>query len=211
MLCESKQIYKNPKYRVIRYNNQYFMVDLVSTWITYFFPMINWFLPKKYAKISENEFERLNIVEPVKNKVFWLVAGSTILFGVTFRKYIPSLNIQLEKNMVIVICCAIFLGVLILFLFLNRKLRLEIYNNNSSKGKIILFPSLKNFCFTIFYYFLFGGLSIMALSMLLTLNPQNIIGFIGWLVMTAGFFLLNMSSIIDKKIYVLSKTNTVEK
>ncbi|EOD3887533.1 hypothetical protein ACJP9B_002454, partial [Staphylococcus aureus] len=29
MLCESKQIYKNPKYRVIRYNNQYFMVDLV--------------------------------------------------------------------------------------------------------------------------------------------------------------------------------------
>ncbi|NAN76418.1 DUF443 family protein, partial [Staphylococcus aureus] len=65
--------------------------------------------------------------------------------------------------------------------------------------------------FTIFYYFLFGGLSIMALSMLLTLNPQNIIGFIGWLVMTAGFFLLNMSSIIDKKIYVLSKNNMVEK
>ncbi|NDR36445.1 DUF443 domain-containing protein, partial [Staphylococcus aureus] len=70
---------------------------------------------------------------------------------------------------------------------------------------------IKKLCFTIFYYFLFGGLSIMALSMLLTLNPQNIIGFIGWLVMTAGFFLLNMSSIIDKKIYVLSKTNTVEK
>ncbi|MBU7079488.1 DUF443 domain-containing protein, partial [Staphylococcus aureus] len=32
-----------------------------------------------------------------------------------------------------------------------------------------------------------------------------------WLVMTAGFFLLNMSSIIDKKIYVLSKNNMVEK
>ncbi|HHO5796988.1 TPA: hypothetical protein ACRVFY_002650, partial [Staphylococcus aureus] len=28
---------------------------------------------------------------------------------------------------------------------------------------------------------------------------------------TAGFFLLNMSSIIDKKIYVLSKNNMVEK
>lgn len=67
-----------------------------------------------------------------------------------------------------------------IFFILNRKLKLEIYNNNSSKGKIILFPSLKNFCFTIFYYILFGGLSIMALSMLLTLNPQNIIGIIGW-------------------------------
>ena len=51
--------------------------------------------------------------------------------------------------------------------------------------------------------FLFGGLSIMALSMLLTLNPQNIIGFIGWLVMTAGFFLLNMSSIIDKNLCII--------
>ncbi|MFK3493302.1 DUF443 domain-containing protein [Staphylococcus aureus] len=211
MLCESKVINKNPKYRVIKYGDEYLMIDLVSTWLTLFLPMINWLIPKKYVKISKKEFDDLNIVKPVKNKVFWPVAGSTILFGVTFRKYIPSLNIQLEKNMVIVICCTIFLGVLILFLFLNRKLKLEIYNNNSSKGKIILFPSLKNFCFTIFYYILFGGLSIMALSMLLTLNPQNIIGFIGWLVMTAGFFLLNMSSIIDKKIYVLSKTNTVEK
>ncbi|WP_214309404.1 DUF443 family protein, partial [Staphylococcus aureus] len=26
----------------------YFMVDLVSTWIAYFLPMINWFIPKKY-------------------------------------------------------------------------------------------------------------------------------------------------------------------
>lgn len=113
---------------------------------------------KKYVKISKKEFDDLNIVKPVKNKAFWPVAGSTILFGVTFRKYIPSLNIQLEKNMVIVICCAIFLGVLILFLFLNRKLRLEIYNNNSSKGKIILFPSLKTFVsqyFIIFYLAVF--------------------------------------------------------
>ncbi|HDA3651370.1 TPA: DUF443 family protein, partial [Staphylococcus aureus] len=101
MLCESRQIYKNPKYRVIRYNNEYFMVDLVSTWITYFFPMINWFLPKKYAKISENEFERLNIVEPVKNNVFWPVAGSSALLGVALRKYTHLLDIQLDKKLVI--------------------------------------------------------------------------------------------------------------
>lgn len=98
MLCESRQIYKNPKYRVIRYNNEYFMVDLVSTWITYFFPMINWFLPKKYAKISENEFERLNIVEPVKNNVFWPVAGSSVLFGIILRKYGNFFNVQFEKT-----------------------------------------------------------------------------------------------------------------
>ncbi|KAA94744.1 hypothetical protein W437_02422, partial [Staphylococcus aureus VET0110R] len=103
LLCDVRVIYKNPKYKVIQHNGEYLLVDLVSTWFVYFFPFINWFIPKKYVKISREEFESLNIVKPVKNKVFWLVAGSTILFGVTFRKYIPSLNIQLEKNMVIVI------------------------------------------------------------------------------------------------------------
>ncbi|CAC8053963.1 tandem five-TM protein [Staphylococcus aureus] len=57
MLCESRQIYKNPKYRVIRYNNEYFMVDLVSTWITYFFPMINWFCPKNTQKLAKMNFK----------------------------------------------------------------------------------------------------------------------------------------------------------
>ncbi len=69
------------------------------------------------SKSVKKEFDDLNIVKPVKNKAFWPVAGSTILFGVTFRKYIPSLNIQLEKNMVIVICCAIFLGVFNTFFY----------------------------------------------------------------------------------------------
>ncbi|WP_214199332.1 DUF443 family protein, partial [Staphylococcus aureus] len=31
-------------------------------------PMINWFIPKKYVKISREEFESLNIVKPAKNK-----------------------------------------------------------------------------------------------------------------------------------------------
>ncbi|SUJ63201.1 tandem five-TM protein [Staphylococcus aureus] len=211
MLCESKVINKNPKYRVIKYGDEYLMIDLVSTWLTLFLPMINWLIPKKYVKISKKEFDDLNIVKPVKNKAFWPVAVVLFCSELRLENIFLHLIFQLEKNMVIVICCANISGCFNTFFILNRKLRLEIYNNNSSKGKIILFPSLKNFCFTIFYYFLFGGLSIMALSMLLTLNPQNIIGFIGWLVMTAGFFLLNMSSIIDKKIYVLSKTNTVEK
>ena len=61
MLCESRVINQNPKYRIIKYNNEYFMVDLVSTWIAYFLPMINWFIPKKYAKISIEEFESLKL------------------------------------------------------------------------------------------------------------------------------------------------------
>ncbi|CPA28592.1 membrane spanning protein [Staphylococcus aureus] len=98
MLCESRVINQNPKYRIIKYNNEYFMVDLVSTWIAYFLPMINWFIPKKYAKISREEFESLNIVKPAKNNTFWPVAGFAVLLTTLTRKYIYLLNIHLEKR-----------------------------------------------------------------------------------------------------------------
>ncbi|MCE3364162.1 DUF443 domain-containing protein, partial [Staphylococcus aureus] len=67
---------------------KYSLLYLIITWIAYFLPMINWFIPKKYAKISREEFESLNIVKPNKNNVFWSVIGSSVLFGVTLRKYI---------------------------------------------------------------------------------------------------------------------------
>ena len=46
------------------------MIDIISTWISLFFPFINWFIPKRYVKISREEFENLNIVKPAKKNVF---------------------------------------------------------------------------------------------------------------------------------------------
>ncbi|HDI7426862.1 TPA: DUF443 domain-containing protein [Staphylococcus aureus] len=208
MLCESRVINKNPKYRIIKYNEEYFMVDLVSTWIAYFLPMINWFIPKKYAKISREEFESLNIVKPAKNNAFWPVAGFAVLLTTLTRKYIYLLNIHLEKELVILTCCMILLGVFALFIYINTKLKLHIFDKNKSNNeKIILIPTFKNICLSLFAYILFGGLSTMALSMLVTLSPQNIIEFLALIGMTACFFLLNMSSVLDKNIHVILKTN----
>ncbi|HDZ7949017.1 TPA: DUF443 family protein, partial [Staphylococcus aureus] len=46
MLCESKVINKNPKYRIIKYESEYLMIDLASNRIVFFFPFINWLIPK---------------------------------------------------------------------------------------------------------------------------------------------------------------------
>ncbi|UEX90051.1 DUF443 domain-containing protein [Staphylococcus ratti] len=212
MLCESKHINKNPKYRIIKYNNEYLMVELVSTWIAYFFPMINWFIPKKYAKISENEFESLKIVKQANNNIFWSITGVAVLLATVTRKYIYLLDVHLEKEIAIVICCIILLGVLICFFKLNKKLKLNIFDENKDDNeKIILIPTFKNICLSLFSYIFFGGFSTMALSMLVTSPTQNIIGFLALIVMTASFFLLNMSSILDKNIHVILKTNEVKK
>ncbi|MRW24925.1 DUF443 family protein, partial [Staphylococcus aureus] len=132
MLCESRVINKNPKYRIIKYNEEYLIVDLANNWLTLLLPMMNWLIPKKYVKISKEEFDVLNIFKPTKNRAFWPAAGGSVLFGVTFRKYTQFLNIQLEKNLVIAICCMIFLAVFTLFLYLNKKLKLHMFEDNKN-------------------------------------------------------------------------------
>ncbi|MEN8970560.1 DUF443 family protein [Staphylococcus aureus] len=208
MLCESKQIYKNPKYRVIRYNNEYFMVDLVSTWITYFFPLINWFMPKKYAKISEKEFESLNIVKPVKNNVFWPVAGSSVLFGIILRKYGNFFNVQFEKKVAITVFFIMLIGILIFYFYLNKKLKLKIFDTNVvNKNRIVLIPTFKQGCLIVFVYLFLGSASIFTLAILLTTESQNIIIFLTWVIITMFFFLVNMASIGNENVHVILKTN----
>ncbi|HGW4151160.1 TPA: DUF443 family protein [Staphylococcus aureus] len=203
MLYESNIINKNPRYRIIKYKNDYLMIDLVSTWLVLFFLFINWLIPKKYVQISREEFDNLNIVKPVKNKALWPVIGSILLFGTMFRDKIYIPDSHLEKNCVIIICSVLLLSILVFYIYLNQKVKLSIYNNRSSNGKIMIFPSFKNLCFVLFSYFFCGGLSIMFLDVLISLSIQNIIVFIAWVIMTMLFFFINMSSIIDKKIHVI--------
>lgn len=203
MLCDIRVINKNPRYKVVQYNDEYLLIDLVSTWLVYFFPFINWFIPKRCAKISRKEYEKLNTVKPVKNKAFWPVAGGTILLGVTSRKYIHLLNIQLEKRSVIIICFVVFLCILIFFVLLNRKLKLKVFDNKKEEQKIILVPTLKNAVLILYGYLLIGGMSILALSMLLTLENQNLITFIAWGIGLMLFFLMNITLIVNKKAKVI--------
>ncbi|HAR5118197.1 TPA: DUF443 domain-containing protein [Staphylococcus aureus] len=196
---------KNPKYRVIKYDDEYLMVDVIRTWLVYFFPFINWFIPKRCAKISREEYEKLNTVKPVKNKNFWPVVGGTILLGATSRKYIHLLNIQLEKRSVIFICFVVFLCILIFFVLLNRKLKLKVFDNKKEEQKIILVPTLKSAVLILYGYLLIGGMSILALSMLLTLENQNLITFIAWGMGLMLFFLMNITLIVNKTVKVIKR------
>ncbi|MFS4980296.1 DUF443 family protein [Staphylococcus aureus] len=205
MLCESKIINKNPKYRIIKYNDEYLMIDIISTWISLFFPFINWFITKRYVKISREEFENLNIVKPAKKNVFWPVAGSSALLGVALRKYTHLLDVQLDKKLVIAICCITFIGILIFYVRLIKKSSLNIYNTKNKSSKFFLIPTLKNVCFTLFGYILFGGLTMLFLDALLSMSYQNIIVYFAWITAIMGFFLVNIALIIDKNIHVILK------
>ena len=91
MLCESWNINKNPRYKIIKYKNEYLMIDVTSSWIFFFIPMLNWGVPKKFAKISQSEFEELNTFTPKNSSSAGWIAGGGFFLGITFcDKHIKS-------------------------------------------------------------------------------------------------------------------------
>lgn len=57
LLCESKIINKNPKYRIIKYNDEYLMIDIISTWISLFFLLLIGSSPKDTSKLVEKSLK----------------------------------------------------------------------------------------------------------------------------------------------------------
>ncbi|KFA44647.1 tandem five-TM family protein [Staphylococcus aureus] len=78
--------------------------------------------------------------------MFLPVAGISTLFAVTLRKYTHLLDTQLDRKLVIAICCITFIGILTFYVRLIKKSSLNIYNTKNKRSKIILIPTLKNFC-----------------------------------------------------------------
>lgn len=151
------------------------MIDIISTWISLFFPFINWFIPKRYVKISREEFENLNIVKPAKKNVFWPVASISTLFAVTLRKYTLLLDTQLDKKLVIAICCTTFIGILIFYVRLIKKSSLNIYNTKNKRSKIILNTNTKKFLFHIvrICFFNFLASDFLICSIINELSKHN--------------------------------------
>ncbi|HCW7256548.1 TPA: DUF443 family protein [Staphylococcus aureus] len=206
MICESKNINKNPRYKIIKYKNEFLMVDVTSSWIFFFIPMLNWGVPKKYAKISQSEFEELNtFTTKNSSSAGWIAGGGSVLLAVLTRKYIQLLNIQVNQIAVNILCCLVLLGVFLSALYINSKSKLNVYDRNNCDEKIILIPTFKNLYLMLLSYIIFGGLSILAFYMFITEGIQNIILFITWIMLVIMFLLSNVALVVNKKVYVIKR------
>lgn len=171
-----------------------------------FFLFINWFIPKRYAKLSEKELENLNVDKQNKNNIFWPVTGSSFLFVVILRKYVHTFEVQLDNKILISLCFIGFIGIAAFYIYLNKKLKLKIYDDNlDNENRVILVPTFKDGSFIVFTYLLLGGCSILFLIWLMTIKPQNLLVFIMWIIITIFFFLITMGSISNKKVYAKLK------
>ncbi|HCV1694734.1 TPA: DUF443 family protein [Staphylococcus aureus] len=206
LLCESRVIDKNAKYRIIKYNDEYFMIDLSSNYISYLLPMINWFIPKKGVKLSVKEVEKLDTIKPQKNSALNWYIGFSVLLTVIFRKYISLLDLQIERYINISISLLIILFIILFRLYINKKLTIKSFLQNEYRT-LVLIPTWKSFIFTSFAFVFIGLISIFTIIVTFYYENQNIIVFLTEVAMILIFSFLNVLSISDSKVHVIIKEN----
>ncbi|WP_142292776.1 DUF443 family protein, partial [Staphylococcus aureus] len=97
---------------------------------------------------------------------------------------------------------------IVIVTFYVRLIKKSSLNNYNTKNKmliIILIPTLKNFCLTLFRYAFFILWTVIFSYALLSMSYQNIIVYFAWITAIMGFFLVNIALIIDKNIHVILK------
>ncbi|KXA38257.1 DUF443 family protein, partial [Staphylococcus lugdunensis] len=125
---------------------------------------------------------------PVKNSGASIGLGIAILINVLFRKYIFIFDVQVQQSIAVISCIIGFLCVFIFFLYINKKVTLDIYKINKTHSKIILIPTLKSIGYTLASYILYGGFAFVIFYGLAVENLYNVFIFILWVIWIAAFF-----------------------
>ncbi|WP_323704823.1 DUF443 family protein [Mammaliicoccus sp. Dog046] len=172
------RLYKNPRYRIIEFNNRYFLVDSEQYIFSFIFPMINWLLPMKAYELSTEELDDFETEKTMPNKQWnkqgWLATGSSILIFSLIRPFTEVLDLQITQFINILILCLLLLSICLIRYSIRRKLTLVLPTENR-KFMIKFRPPLKPILLIIFIYVYFSFFTFLGISLLLEFQPNLLI------------------------------------
>lgn len=127
MDCTVKRVYKNSRYRLINFNNEYYLIDLDENKILFIFPFLFYFFTHKMYKVNNDEVMNLvipknfkknaeRLKEATKLAPFIGVASVPFFKNIDITNYL-NINIDIDKKIVIIIISiffCIFLKIIIL-------------------------------------------------------------------------------------------------
>ena len=178
----SHLIKDNPRYKNIEYNQEYYINDLLSNPFVYVFPIINW-LPKKYKKLSKEEFEN---IEQIKNKDIKkhrsVVIGSLglmMVFIFVLRRLLNITYINLDQTASFWIVSAGIVLAFLVNLYIRQRLKIAAFNEEGREEvKIAVIANVGSFCRLICGYLFFGVLGFGVATALVFGDIQNIVIYI---------------------------------
>ena len=191
-------IEKNSKFKLIHYENRYFIIDLNRNKLTYIFPLLNYLTKQVLIEIDKNEISKIKTESMKKNKtknaITSLSIGASVLIGYLVKSLGNYLDFSTTYTLNIIL---IFIAIVPILLIKgvvnkNKKFKLQLYLKNDTfrahvlpNNKEVVKNILLNFIVTFLFVAMICGfifqkesnfIYLIAISLLLaTILFQNVL------------------------------------
>ncbi|WP_323703673.1 DUF443 family protein [Mammaliicoccus sp. Dog046] len=193
MNAKAIRLYKNPRYKIIEFNNRFFLVDSEQYIFSFIFPMINWLIPMKAYELSTEERNNLNhqstTSQRLEKKHLWIIIGGTVLLSNLIKPLTTLLDLEISNVTNIFILTLLLLVIFISRFVLSRKFNLDVSKKNSTV-KLRLKPTIKDLLIILYCYFIFFIMMCLFSALIFTIQP-NVIIYIGVALFILGVLFVN--------------------
>lgn len=191
-------IEKNSKFKLIHYENRYFIIDLNRNKLTYIFPLLNYLMKQVLIEIDKNEISKVKTDSLKKNKtknaITSLSIGASVLIGYLVKSLGNYLDFSTTYTLNIILILIAIVPILLIkgVVNKNKKFKLQLYLKNDTfrahvlpNNKEVVKNILLNFIVTFLFVAMICGfifqkesnfIYLIAISLLLaTILFQNVL------------------------------------
>ncbi|MCG1061899.1 DUF443 family protein [Staphylococcus epidermidis] len=189
---------KNSKFKLIHYENRYFIIDLNRNKLTYIFPLLNYLMKQVLIEIDKNEISKVKTDSLKKNKtknaITSLSIGASVLIGYLVKSLGNYLDFSTTYTINIILILIAIVPILLIkgVVNKNKKFKLQLYLKNDTfrahvlpNNKEVVKNILLNFIVTFLFVAMICGfifqkesnfIYLIAISLLLaTILFQNVL------------------------------------
>lgn len=131
-------IEKNSKFKLIQYENRYFIIDLNRNKLTYIFPLLNYLTRQVLIEIDKNEISKVKIENlsknNTKNAITSLSIGASVLIGYLVKPLGDYLDFPTTYTLNIILILIAIVPILLIKSVVdrNKKIKLQLYLKNDT-------------------------------------------------------------------------------
>lgn len=188
-------IEKNSKFKLIQYENRYFIIDLNRNKLTYIFPLLNYFTRQVLVEIDKDSLDniRTNHINENKNNALGSIGtGIGVLFATLTKPILDYMNFTTNLLLNIILVLISIIPLIILKEIIDRKKKKFEIRMSKNKMSAFVWPNFKEFLKNIIINIILSFIIIALVLGFIIQNQSNYIYILGIMLLLSFILFQNV-------------------
>ncbi|MCG1995305.1 DUF443 family protein [Staphylococcus epidermidis] len=186
---------KNSKFKLIQYENRYFIIDLNRNKLTYIFPLLNYFTRQVLVEIDKDTLDniRTNHINENKNNALGSIGtGIGVLFATLTKPILDYMNFTTNLLLNIILVLTSIIPLIILKEIIDRKKKKIEIRMSKNKMSAFVWPNFKEFLKNIIINIILSFIIIALILGFIIQNQSNYIYILGIMLLLSFILFQNV-------------------